>query len=355
MNKIKDKTEQLKDFLISEIRNKAYKAHDKLPSESYLQKIFDISRVTVRKALHELALNGYIYTIKGSGTYVNENIMKLMQPVCEKDSTRKIGIILPHEIDFFNSLYLYLQTECTSRGFLYKQFFNTSIQAEKEAFYCLVREKFDAVILSPNREYFDSNYKNFEILYRNNLPFVLIGKPPRNIYCNSVYYDDIAGGISLVREFYYRKCKNVIHITSFYGDSEAVLERKDGYLYGMKKFYPGCKPLIFNINTPQFKKDFSDYISSFQEKLGIILYDNAEYTTIRSIINNLKSETAITLVGFNAPPQNLKEKNVSSIEHNIQLLAKKSVELVTSYFINRASINDIKHIILRPNIYINDK
>lgn len=59
---------QLKHILKAQIRQCA--AHAPLPSESELQKQFDVSRPVVRQALTELAFEGLVYRRRGKGTYV---------------------------------------------------------------------------------------------------------------------------------------------------------------------------------------------------------------------------------------------------------------------------------------------
>ena len=43
------------------------KPGDKLPSESQLQKEYNMSRVTVRSAMEELTAEGYIIKVQGKG------------------------------------------------------------------------------------------------------------------------------------------------------------------------------------------------------------------------------------------------------------------------------------------------
>ncbi|WP_301109578.1 GntR family transcriptional regulator [Sporosarcina sp.] len=61
---------QLMEELIKKIENQIYNEHEQLPSERELCTIYDLSRITVRQALQDLEREGYIYKLKGKGTFV---------------------------------------------------------------------------------------------------------------------------------------------------------------------------------------------------------------------------------------------------------------------------------------------
>src|SRR5690606_41612816 len=61
---------QITEHVISEIRSGRLKLGDKLPSERELVEFFGLSRVTVRRALAELAAQGVLETLPGEGTFV---------------------------------------------------------------------------------------------------------------------------------------------------------------------------------------------------------------------------------------------------------------------------------------------
>ncbi len=56
--------------LVSKIDRQELVAGEKLPSEHELLELFDTSRETVRKALNQLAQNGYIQKVRGKGSIV---------------------------------------------------------------------------------------------------------------------------------------------------------------------------------------------------------------------------------------------------------------------------------------------
>ncbi len=70
---------QLKAKLLEEITAGRYHLHQRLPSEREFSERFQVSRMTVRQALLELARDGVIYTRIGKGTFVAEP--KIDQPL----------------------------------------------------------------------------------------------------------------------------------------------------------------------------------------------------------------------------------------------------------------------------------
>jgi GntR family transcriptional regulator, histidine utilization repressor len=64
--------EQVKAFIKTRITSGAWKPGDAVPSETALMAQFSISRMTVNRALRELATEGMVTRIQGSGTRVAE-------------------------------------------------------------------------------------------------------------------------------------------------------------------------------------------------------------------------------------------------------------------------------------------
>ena len=64
--------EQISDWLREQIESGEYEVDEQLPSEKQLGETFDVSRVTVRRALQTLEHEGYIYRRQGLGSFVRE-------------------------------------------------------------------------------------------------------------------------------------------------------------------------------------------------------------------------------------------------------------------------------------------
>lgn len=67
-----NKYETIENDIKEDISNNVLKNGDRLPSEIDLCKKYDVSRITVRKALDQLALEGLIVRLPGNGSYVQK-------------------------------------------------------------------------------------------------------------------------------------------------------------------------------------------------------------------------------------------------------------------------------------------
>lgn len=64
--------QQLYQFLKEQIEKQVFKAQESLPSENEMQKLYGVSRITIRRALSDLEQDGYVRRQKGKGTIVLE-------------------------------------------------------------------------------------------------------------------------------------------------------------------------------------------------------------------------------------------------------------------------------------------
>mgnify|MGYP003422710141 CR=1 FL=1 len=67
---------EVKRSIIQDINDEVFRVGEMIPSERELIELFDVSRITVRKAVSELENEGYLYKIQGKGTFVKEEQKK---------------------------------------------------------------------------------------------------------------------------------------------------------------------------------------------------------------------------------------------------------------------------------------
>ena len=62
--------QQIYDDLKAAIKNGTYRQGDKIPSEAELSQSYEVSRITVRRAVEDLCFDGYLIKKQGRGTFV---------------------------------------------------------------------------------------------------------------------------------------------------------------------------------------------------------------------------------------------------------------------------------------------
>lgn len=63
---------QLKELILEDINSNKYLEGDAIPTEIEISNHFGISRPTVRQAINELVNEGYLYRVKGKGTFLSK-------------------------------------------------------------------------------------------------------------------------------------------------------------------------------------------------------------------------------------------------------------------------------------------
>lgn len=66
----------VKESIIDMIKSGEYQPNTKLPTEAEFCNTFGVSRTTIRTALQQLTVEGYVYRVQGKGTFVAENKIK---------------------------------------------------------------------------------------------------------------------------------------------------------------------------------------------------------------------------------------------------------------------------------------
>lgn len=70
MGKDRPYYQQVRDDIKEKILDGAYKRGSYLPCEKRLEELYQVSRTTIRSAVHELVQDGYLYIVRGKGTKV---------------------------------------------------------------------------------------------------------------------------------------------------------------------------------------------------------------------------------------------------------------------------------------------
>lgn len=174
--------EKIIEDLKNKILNKVYKADQKLPTELELAEQYGVSRITSRRALEELKLQGIIYRIRGSGSFVSPAINrkeKSDELAVSKSPVNKdiITIMLPFDVSN-NSFAQSVRgaSEILEENGYYTSVFNglRDVESEQQLIKKLYEDKIKGIIYYPISD--RDNLGILNMLYLDNYPIITIDK-----------------------------------------------------------------------------------------------------------------------------------------------------------------------------------
>jgi GntR family transcriptional regulator, arabinose operon transcriptional repressor len=140
---------QIIETLEQRILNGFYKPNEQFPTENQLSVEFDVSRGTMRKALHILETQGVLSRVAGKGTFVNT--LEIINNTEQIPPTNLIGIAIPHRSDQLSSNILNgVERVIRDKGYglVYTNLEN-HIDTEKEQIIRLKAQRVAGIILFP--------------------------------------------------------------------------------------------------------------------------------------------------------------------------------------------------------------
>jgi DNA-binding LacI/PurR family transcriptional regulator len=223
------KYEHVRNTLRNNIVNGVWKEGERIPSERDLAILYDVSRITVKKAVENLIDENLLYRSQGKkGTYVFSP-----ETASNKKPINLIGVAIDDVSDRFGSTLL--------RGiedFLWQKKIHTIIcngdrdfEKVSDYFYSLSKNKIDGVIFSPViDETADSthNLKIIKLLETKKIPFVLLDREIPGYVANAVSSDHYKSTLNLTTELLNRGNRNILLLSGL--NCTSMEERQKGYL-----------------------------------------------------------------------------------------------------------------------------
>lgn len=196
----------------------------KIPTESEIGKAFNVSRITVIKALNMLTNDGFVYRLPGSGTYVKDP-----EPPRKDTSLKVISLIVAfkpqgREIELIQGIENYLK----QHGYLLSVSNSNNDPAVEKRLILDVKDKVDGIILYPYAS--NTNTDIFFDLFKENYPIVYVDKYPFNVPCNYVVSDNFKGGYAIGRYFIDKNHKKIALVFFDITGHTSELDRFNGFM-----------------------------------------------------------------------------------------------------------------------------
>lgn len=218
---------QVREIIRSQIEEGDMKPMEPLPSEDTLCNEYQVSRITVKKALEDLKNEGYILRIKRKGTFVNSQKRQADKNNNFKVGRKTIAFIVPDIEDVFVSeIYGGIEKIASRNGYDVVTF-SSGKDPEKEIanIEFLIESDIKGAIIFPYWGRF--NVLQILKLKKEKFPFVLIDRYFRDVSANMVIVDNFKGAYKAVKCLVKLGHTKIAHIMGV--DCTANEDRFEGY------------------------------------------------------------------------------------------------------------------------------
>lgn len=214
---------QLKDSIIKQIERGELRPGDRVPSENELARDAGVSRITTKQALAELAQDGWVYRVRGKGTFVARAL-----PRDERATRRGIGIFVPHlNNPYATRIILGVESELAKEG--YHLIFRSggTPQDEVDSVRDLLRAGIAGLIMWPA----PGVYINEELvrLRLARFPIVLVDRYLRGLQVDCAQSDNLRGGFVATKHLLDLGHRQIAYAARSFRNVTSVEERHLGY------------------------------------------------------------------------------------------------------------------------------
>lgn len=334
------KYNMVKQAVKSKIKDGTYKPHEKISSESELMKEFNVSRHTVRQAIGDLVIKGWLYREQGSGTFCADR-SKLKEEE-NRSNQKNIAIVTTYISDYiFPSIIRGAEARLSEEGYQVSIFStNNNHDNERKILEKILEQKFDGVIIEPTK----SAYSNPNITYYLNLehldiPYIMINSYYDELEPISIVMDDEKGGFLQTEHLIKLGHKNIVGC--FKTDDAQGTNRMKGFLQAHRRNNIPINPAnIITYTTEEREtkpiKELENLLDSKKTPItGLVCYNDELAIRILNILRekNIKVPGDLSMVGYDdSLLAEISEVKLTSIIHPKskmgELAANTIIELI---------------------------
>lgn len=275
---MKPKYQLVIDELKSQILAGTYKAGDKIPSESVLQENYNVSRQTVRKAILELANEGFLRSEKGSGTYVSS---QYRSRTTSKTGNKTIGVITTYISDYiFPSIIRGIESRLNEENYsLLLASTNNDIAQEKKALEMMLSYGVDGLIVEPTRSnVYNPNIPYYLVFKEQEVPLVMINAYYEELDVPFFSLDDVKSSYLATRELIHNGHSN-IGIIAKMDDLQGKFRMK-GFIQALseaKLRFQQEHVLSFDTSSkPNLSANLEVFLNNYRDELTALVCYNDE-------------------------------------------------------------------------------
>lgn len=311
----------IKNYLFTQIRDKL-SVGDRLPTEAEIMKQFNVSRITVTKALKELKEEGYIvrYPSKGSFVASKDRFTKELNIPASDDmfsdtAYSDIMCMLPYFTDQFSlNIINGITSILPPRQYNIHMVQSRTHQNEDYLLKKCFQSDCKGLILFPVDQIYYSN--QLLRMKLSNYPMVLIDRSLPGIDTSYVAIDNVCAGKLAFEHLYALGHRSVLFVTHTSRDVQTVKSRIKGLWQGCEEsgLLPGCIHIEENldVNKPlNISADYMARILADKRITAMICCESKTCLYMYSLLSELglKVPKDISMISFDNPTNNISDFN----------------------------------------------
>lgn len=353
--------QQIVNYFVEEIKQHRLKPGDQLPVESLLMEQFNVSRITITRAMKEMEIMGLITRTKGKGTFVNEKWKWKPGPDGEQQGQeggnlpRILSIVLPIQQEYGYELIRGAEEAARQAGY-YLTFHCTNYHShqERDMIAKLANDAVDGVILYPITS--DGNIDLYSELLIKRKPFVIIDRTVEHLDVPHVVADNYNGMYECVSYLVQQGHRRIAFMTPSMKYDSTLMARYKGY--GRALIDAGIS-VPLDLFWDGYNKEEEELVG--EQLLRLMKLDNpptavvAVFDRLAAVIYKLANELGISiprqlsLTGYDNLPI-CEQLGLTTVEQSLFMMGQRAAELLIKGI--QSGMNPLEKIILEQQLVI---
>lgn len=336
---------QVAEKVLEIIETRGLQAHDPVPSEGELAKLFGVSRMTSKLALEQLAEQGIVYRLPRRGTFLSgdrherrrEPLQEPVQRLPEKKASKQVALIIPHMSDYTSRIISAVEHELRKHQFELILKISSDQDDQDRCLRELVAAGISGIILFPwgSRTCSDQVLR----LKTEQIPSVIIDRIFREIPFDCVYHDHFQGSYEMAQYLIAKGHRDIGYSSNIFENITSREERYQGYIQALldhgipvKSEYihfrtERCEPGRFH----EYDAEQGEFIRSNPQMTAIMCADDqvAISTLFSALHMNISVPEKLSIVGFsNTYLSALTPIPLTTVRQDTDRLAAAAVDLL---------------------------
>lgn len=344
----------IKQYVIDYIKNNNLKKGDGIFSEKEVMERFKVSRHTVRRSYSELINEGWLYSVKGQGTFVNDPDAYLKKP------SKLVGVVTTYMSDYiFPDIISGMEDVLSKNGYnMLLANTNNEVQKERICLINLLGQNLLGLIIEPTQSALPAT--NLDILaefQRRKIPIIFIHSVYDEIDASYIVEDDEYGGYIATKHLIENNQKKILGI--FKIDDQQGHNRYKGFVKAHRESNLEIEAVVWfstkdiqKFSNNEKESSYRRIVLEYLEKVnGIVCYNDQIAIQVLGIMQErrIKIPEQCSLVSFDDSKLSvLSDVKLTTVAHPKSILGKKAALMLFDIMNTNQSFQKV----IRPSLMV---